>query len=765
MATKNFSQFTQEPTPADSDHVVGYRSASANGERRTLLSVLANYVLSKITWLSSGGRTSAAAARGDLGLGSAATYDAATTPTADAIPRADSTSTIAAGWLPDATTSSRGAVQLAADGGTTAGQAVQANDGRLSNARTPTAHASTHQHGGSDEISTATPAANAIPKAGAGGTLASGWLPTPTTTSLGGVKRNTGSAGQFVSGISTDGDLQYSTPTGGGDVTGPSSAVNNGVALFDGTSGKLIKDGGVLGSAAFSASSAFATAAQGSLADTALQPFVTGKTLYVDDVAGNNSTALTGRIDRPYKTIGAALADAAAGDLIYVRPGTYAEQVTNTAGVHWFFAPGSVINPGTGTGWAFTQPSGALSYIGGSLVIDWSSASNQNGLRVEGGGKLIAHIAQIKVRTAGVKLAGVVTLHVQKIESIDYDAIILEPTSGADVLVVSVEHVFAFSDAIELAHLSGSSGSWFHVYIGWVHSWGFYLVNYEGEALAAGTVFINGIRPGSGESDIIVGSPTHPGDVTVCINGHTGFLFDNALTHGTTTARLILLEFLTPVARQVATQHSLTGGGNLTADRTLSLVNDTASPGANKVYGTNASGVRGWKDDPAGGDMSNPMTTAGDIITGGTGGTPQRLAIGSSGQVLKVVSGAPAWAAESVATHASTHRVGGSDSLVPALSTLTFSSTTEIVFTDAPQRRSLALTGNITFTGSGYSDGRAVVIFIAGDSSARTVAFPSDWVFVGAKPTEHPANKAAVFSLECISSSAAGVRCVYSLQS
>lgn len=37
-------------------------------------------------------------------------------------------------------------------------------------------HATKHQHGGDDEIATATPAANAIPKAGAGGTLADGFV-------------------------------------------------------------------------------------------------------------------------------------------------------------------------------------------------------------------------------------------------------------------------------------------------------------------------------------------------------------------------------------------------------------------------------------------------------------------------------------------------------------------------------------------------------------------------------------------------------------
>jgi hypothetical protein len=38
----------------------------------------------------------------------------------------------------------------------------------------------------------------------------------------------------------------------GGDVAGPASAVNNGVALFDGTTGKIIKDGGTLAAVALS---------------------------------------------------------------------------------------------------------------------------------------------------------------------------------------------------------------------------------------------------------------------------------------------------------------------------------------------------------------------------------------------------------------------------------------------------------------------------------------------------------------------------------
>ena len=50
------------------------------------------------------------------------------------------------------------------------------------------------------------------------------------------------------------------------------------------------------------------------------------------------------------------------------------------------------------------------------------------------------------------------------------------------------------------------------------------------------------------------------------------------------------------------------------------------------------------RSTPRAAGFTNPMTTAGDLIDGGTAGAPQRLAIGSAGQVLTVVSGAPAWA-------------------------------------------------------------------------------------------------------------------------
>jgi hypothetical protein len=49
-----------------------------------------------------------------------------------------------------------------------------------------------------------------------------------------------------------------------------------------------------------------------------------------------------------------------------------------------------------------------------------------------------------------------------------------------------------------------------------------------------------------------------------------------------------------------------------------------------------------WAADSAG--MTNPMTTTGDSIYSSSGSTPARLGIGTTGQVLTVSGGLPAWA-------------------------------------------------------------------------------------------------------------------------
>lgn len=134
--------------------------------------------------------------------------------------------------------------------GTGSSQVVLGNDARLTNARTPSAHATSHVSG-TDQIPEATTDARGLMSSGDKTKLngisagANNYtLPAPTTTVIGGVKRNVGTGGQFVSGVDAAGSLVYSTPAGAGDVVGPASAVDGHLVLFNGTSGKLLKTAG-----------------------------------------------------------------------------------------------------------------------------------------------------------------------------------------------------------------------------------------------------------------------------------------------------------------------------------------------------------------------------------------------------------------------------------------------------------------------------------------------------------------------------------------
>lgn len=75
---------------------------------------------------------------------------------------------------------------------------------------------------------------------------------------------------------------------------------------------------------------------------------------------------------------------------------------------------------------------------------------------------------------------------------------------------------------------------------------------------------------------------------------------------------------------------------------------DNLAPGTSGLFlKTNGAGANPAWAAPAGG-MTNPMTTLADLIIGGSGGTPARLGIGATNQILTVVAGAPAWATAAV---------------------------------------------------------------------------------------------------------------------
>ena len=75
-----------------------------------------------------------------------------------------------------------------------------------------------------------------------------------------------------------------------------------------------------------------------------------------------------------------------------------------------------------------------------------------------------------------------------------------------------------------------------------------------------------------------------------------------------------------------------------------------------------------------------------------------------------------------------------------------------------------SITGNITYTATNYSEGKSLSVRITSDGTARNLTFPTNWVFVGAKPTSIAASKNAVLSVTSFGTTEANTVAAYAVQ-
>lgn len=121
----------------------------------------------------------------------------------------------------------------------------------------------------------------------------------------------------------------------------------------------------------------------------------------------------------------------------------------------------------------------------------------------------------------------------------------------------------------------------------------------------------------------------------------------------------------------------------------------------NYFTGTNVESVLSEVGLALQGVFTNPMTTAGDLIVGTSGGAATRLAVGSNNHVLTVQGGSPTWAAVPQPAVTSNQLVYGSGTGIQSSSKLIWSNSNE----ELTVQGSLILTNNSKFFASNFQDG------------------------------------------------------------
>jgi hypothetical protein len=221
----------------------------------------------------------------------------------------------------------------------------------------------------------------------------------------------------------------------------------------------------------------------------------------------------------------------------------------------------------------------------------------------------------------------------------------------------------------------------------------------------------------------------------------TGGTFTNAniaeqLTYGTATGN-----------RTVSTNAVITNGTITTALIPTGTFGTTTSTAATITTGTIPTLTAGTTTSTAGiftsGTIATLNSTTGTIATlNSTTGTAQTLT-SSTATVSEIVT------TKNIAINVTT--------LATATGTQNLDFTSQGYLTHS-------ITGNITYTASNYAEGKSLTIRITSDGTARNLTFPTNWVFVGAKPTSIAASKVAVLSVTSFGATEANTVAAYAVQ-
>jgi len=227
-------------------------------------------------------------------------------------------------------------------------------------------------------------------------------------------------------------------------------------------------------------------------------------------------------------------------------------------------------------------------------------------------------------------------------------------------------------------------------------------------------------------------------------------LFNDTLTGGTFTNANIAEQLTYGTAtgnRTVSTNAVITNGTITTALIPTGTFGTTTSTAATITTGTIPTLTAGTTTSTAGiftsGTIATLNSTTGTVATlNSTTGTVQTLT-SSTATVSEIV------ATKNIAINVTT--------LATATGTQNLDFTSQGYLTHS-------ITGNITYTASNYAEGKSLTIRITSDGTARNLTFPTNWVFVGAKPTSIAASKVAVLSVTSFGATEANTVAAYAVQ-